>query len=176
VSFAVATSNELPLKEAIHSTNGDILQNLLYLDGQYGELDSSAIITLKFSAPVTLPGPGDVRDYVLETNGRYVLPSLRDNLSKKGENQVPLRNKLYDNCPNPFNPTTTIKYDLARASNVKITIYNILGQEVRVLVNELKKAGSYNVKFDGTNLSSGIYFCRIEAGSFIDAKKMVLVR
>ncbi len=80
------------------------------------------------------------------------------------------------NYPNPFNPSTDIKYSIPKDVNVKITVYNIAGEEVIILVNEYKSAGNYSVKFDGTNLASGIYFYRIKAGDFTDTKKMVLIK
>jgi subtilisin-like proprotein convertase family protein len=96
---------------------------------------------------------------------------------------VPDKYNLYQNYPNPFNPVTTIKFDLPRDENVKIFLYDVLGRETASLVNEFKKAGSYEIKFDGINLASGTYFYRIEArqaGSstidFVDTKKMILVK
>jgi len=83
---------------------------------------------------------------------------------------------LYQNYPNPFNPTATIRYDLPKDAKVLIKVYDIIGREVRKLVDEFKKAGSYTVSFDGTNLASGIYFYRIEAGDFVQTKKMVLIK
>lgn len=90
---------------------------------------------------------------------------------------------LSQNFPNPFNPVTTIKYALPKDVKVVIKIYDILGREVRTLVNEIRKAGYYDVKFDMSVYASGVYFYRIEvrqAGSstdeFVQAKKMVLVK
>jgi hypothetical protein len=97
--------------------------------------------------------------------------------TKKGkENLIPLVFKLYQNYPNPFNPIAVIKYDIPQNSKVLIKVYDILGREVKQLVDEFKQAGSYTINFDGTNLASGVYFYRIEAGKFIDSKKMVLVK
>jgi hypothetical protein len=84
--------------------------------------------------------------------------------------------ELYDNYPNPFNPGTTIKYELPRASHVSLTVYDILGREVSVLVNDKREAGAYEVKFDGSNLASGIYFYRIQAGSFMQTKQLLLLK
>ena len=89
---------------------------------------------------------------------------------------IPTRFELYQNYPNPFNPATTIKYDIAKATNVRISIYDVLGREVLILVNEFKKAGYYEVKLDGSSLSTGVYFYKIEAGTYVDTKKMVLVK
>jgi subtilisin-like proprotein convertase family protein len=89
---------------------------------------------------------------------------------------VPARFSLYQNYPNPFNPVTNIKFDLPKDEFVKIILYDILGREAAPVINEFKKAGTYEVKFDGSNLSSGTYFYRIEAGDFVDTKKMILVK
>ncbi|HMQ70649.1 MAG TPA: FG-GAP-like repeat-containing protein [Ignavibacteria bacterium] len=87
-----------------------------------------------------------------------------------------IENYQISNFPNPFNPTTKIYYTIPKEGNVKITIYNSIGKEVKVLVNEFKGIGSYISNFDGSNLSSGIYFYRIEAGSFIQTKRMILLK
>ncbi|NCU32403.1 MAG: T9SS type A sorting domain-containing protein, partial [Candidatus Moranbacteria bacterium] len=83
---------------------------------------------------------------------------------------------LEQNYPNPFNPATTIRYALPKDGAVRLTIYNLLGQEVTTLVNEYKLKGRYEVKFDASNLSSGMYIYRIESGSFSDSKRMMLVK
>ncbi|HMK37760.1 MAG TPA: T9SS type A sorting domain-containing protein, partial [Bacteroidota bacterium] len=83
---------------------------------------------------------------------------------------------LSQNYPNPFNPSTTIRYGLPQSSMVNLTIFNALGQQVRQLVNEEQEAGFHDVRFDGSGLSSGVYFYRIRAGSFVAAKKFVLIR
>ena len=92
------------------------------------------------------------------------------------KNSVPQNYSLSQNYPNPFNPTSTIAYALPRAGNVKLTVYDALGREVQVLVDEFKTAGTYNVTFDGSSLASGLYIYRISAGSFTDVKKMILVK
>ncbi|HEY6436067.1 MAG TPA: peptidylprolyl isomerase [Ignavibacteriaceae bacterium] len=92
------------------------------------------------------------------------------------ENEVLYRYNLEQNYPNPFNPTTDIKYQLAKHGFISISIYNALGVEITKLVNEEKPAGSYNVEFDASHLPSGIYFYRLRADSFIETRKMVLIR
>ena len=84
--------------------------------------------------------------------------------------------KLYSAYPNPFNPVTAISYQLPAVSNVNLTVYDIAGREVAILVNELQSAGTYSVTFDGSELSSGIYFARLTAGEFTAVKKMLLVK
>jgi hypothetical protein len=83
---------------------------------------------------------------------------------------------LSHNYPNPFNPSTTIEFDLPKSTYVRIEIYNAAGQKVQTLLNEKMSAGSHQVEFNAQNLSSGVYFYRIEAGEFVDVKKMILLR
>jgi hypothetical protein len=83
---------------------------------------------------------------------------------------------LYQNYPNPFNPTTTIKYSIPKASFVVVKIYDIIGEEVATLVNAQKPSGNYSVKFDASNLSSGIYFYRITSGNFMATKKLIILK
>ena len=94
----------------------------------------------------------------------------------KNQSVQPSSFTLYQNYPNPFNPTTKIKYQLPEFSNVKLTIYDVLGRQIKTLVNQEKPAGNYEVEFDGTGLPSGVYFYRIEAGKFSDTKKFVLMK
>ncbi len=87
---------------------------------------------------------------------------------------VPLTTSLGQNYPNPFNPTTIINYQLPMTNYVTLKVYNILGQEVATLVNEQKSPGTYDVNFDASRFSSGVYYYRLQAGSFTDVKKMVV--
>ncbi len=89
---------------------------------------------------------------------------------------IPKQYSLSQNYPNPFNPSTVIQYDLPKETFVTLKIYDVLGREVKTLVNEEKLAGSYKVNFDAAGLSSGIYLYRITAGKFIETKKLVLIR
>ena len=84
--------------------------------------------------------------------------------------------KLFQNYPNPFNPTTNIKYQIENNNFVTLKIYDILGREIKTLVNEKQSPGTYEVIFDGSGFPSGIYFCRINAGNFSDIKKMLLIK
>lgn len=91
-------------------------------------------------------------------------------------NCIPKGFALHQNYPNPFNPSTTIKFDIPKSSNVKLVVYNILGQQVATLVNEYMKGGSYQIIFNMPKLSSGVYFYVLTADSYRDVKKMVLIK
>jgi len=86
---------------------------------------------------------------------------------------VPKNYELNQNFPNPFNPNTVISYSLPLASNVRLIVYNSLGQAVKVLENGFKNAGTYSVNFNATELPSGTYYYKIEAGQFSQIKKMI---
>ena len=87
---------------------------------------------------------------------------------------APVKYELSQNFPNPFNPTTVIKYSIPEDNYVTIKLYNVLGKEIGTLVNDFKQAGKYKVSFDGSNLPSGIYFYTIQSGNFRQVKKMIL--
>jgi len=91
-------------------------------------------------------------------------------------NEIPSEFRLSQNYPNPFNPSTTIYYSIPELSFVTLRVYDVLGKEVATLINEEKPAGSYEVEFDANELTSGIYFYKIQAGSFVETKKMVLMK
>jgi hypothetical protein len=92
------------------------------------------------------------------------------------ENPAPVDYVLYQNYPNPFNPTTTIQYSIKERTPVELVLYDILGRVVEVLVNEEQAAGYYKVNFNAGKLASGIYIYRLKAGSFIETKKMLLIK
>ena len=89
---------------------------------------------------------------------------------------IPDKFSLSQNYPNPFNPTTNIQFDLPKQGFVSLKVYDVVGKEVATLVNEVKNVGIYDVTFDGANLSSGIYFYRLEVNDFVAVKKMLLVK
>ncbi len=97
------------------------------------------------------------------------------------KNKIPQSFRLFDNYPNPFNPTTQIKYAVNKAGNVKVVIYNILGKEIKTLVNEYTSAGNYSVTWNGCNnfgkkVTSGMYFYRLQAGDLQVTKKMLMTK
>jgi hypothetical protein len=96
--------------------------------------------------------------------------------SEKKQSKIPQSFHLFQNYPNPFNPSTMIKYDLPKEGFVSLKIYNILGKEVRTLVSEYESAGTYNITFNASDLSSGIYFYRLSSGNFAQVKKLLLLK
>jgi hypothetical protein len=83
---------------------------------------------------------------------------------------------LYQNYPNPFNPVTKIRYELPEEAAVTVTIYNMLGEEVEMLVNNVQGPGKYEVQWSAVQFASGFYICRIDAGKYISVKKLVLLK
>ena len=95
--------------------------------------------------------------------------------------QNPQKFILSQNYPNPFNPSTTIKYSIPNVethghASVQLKVYDVLGREVATLVNEQQSPGNYEVQFDASDLTSGIYFYQLRSGSFIESRKMILLR
>ena len=89
---------------------------------------------------------------------------------------VPNGYELKNNYPNPFNPNTNIEFNIAESGKVSLVIYDVLGKEVKILVNEEKSSGNYKVTFNANSLSSGIYFYVLKAGGHIFTKKMCLLK
>jgi len=112
-------------------------------------------------------------------NGREIHPILSFSLVtgiSSGTNEIPSAYKLNQNFPNPFNPSTNIKFELPKNSLVKLTVFNILGKELTTLVNERLNAGTYSVDWDASNSPSGVYFYIIEAEGFTDTKRMLMIK
>jgi hypothetical protein len=117
-----------------------------------------------FPNPVAHPGDTNVNINLTLTDVKLV------------DSGIPKTFALSQNYPNPFNPSTKIQYEIPKASFVHLTVYNVIGQQVAELVNHEQSPGKYSVTFDGANVTSGIYFYRIEAGSFVQTNKMILLK
>jgi Secretion system C-terminal sorting domain len=107
----------------------------------------------------------------IDTDGQYQYSDI-----VSVEIATPIQFELKQNFPNPFNPATNITYNLPADGFVTIKVYDIVGSEIATLVNEEKKAGSYLVKFDGADLSSGVYICTMSGSSFIKSIKMLMIK
>lgn len=108
----------------------------------------------------------------IDINGNFTY----HNLSNEVVIGIPSQYKLSQNYPNPFNPETMISYDLQSEQFMSLKVYDMTGKEVADLVNKIQPAGSYRIKFNAGNISSGVYYMRMEAGDFRDVKKMVVIR
>lgn len=107
---------------------------------------------------------------------------LRTNVAVRDEDELPKQYLLSQNYPNPFNPSTTIHFELPRAEHVILKVYNLLGEEVVTLIDEEKAAGKYDVRFDASRFTSGVYFYRLvsydpsSSQSFVSTKKIILIK
>ena len=108
----------------------------------------------------------------IDYNGNFEYHNLTDMI----EVGVPDKFALSQNYPNPFNPVTKINFDLPKDSKVDMRIYDMLGREVALLLNEVKTAGYYTINFNASRLSSGIYFYRLSTGDFTSVKKLVVIK
>jgi len=116
-----------------------------------------------------------------DTRPGYRLKLVKDKILSVNPTTIPTEYSLGQNYPNPFNPTTEISYSLPKATDVKITIFNMLGEPIKTVVNKHHEAGSYKVTWDGTNnagdvVSSGTYIYKMNAGTFTATRKMVLLK
>ncbi len=120
----------------------------------------------------------DGREILLCTDGFTQIHNMNSSISLNflSKSSMPKKFVLGQNYPNPFNPSTTIRYELPKASHVTLKVYNVLGQEVAILVNEKREAGKHQVIFDGAKLSSGMYVYRLQAANFINSKKLLILK
>jgi hypothetical protein len=130
--------------------------------------DTAALYTIKVTATDTAGASASCTFRITVTNPPTGIGEEKD--------QLPKGFVLNQNYPNPFNPTTVINYRLPSRSYVTLKVYNVLGEEVSILVNGIKEAGSYEAKFDAGRLASGVYFYRLTAGSFMFTKKLILFK
>lgn len=150
-------------KQSWHNSNPVNLQNSLYLKSKPAFFGANAW-------PWVDPSTGQVG--VLPAKARFDMLTSIGNVSTA----LPPAIELRQNYPNPFNAGTTIKYKLPRASIVNLKVYNVLGQEVATLVDESEPAGIHAVQFGGSGFSSGVYFYRLQAGEFVQTRKLLLLK
>lgn len=108
-------------------------------------------------------------------NPRFVL-SVNPQPAGRPLTAIPKSAELSQNYPNPFNPETVIRYGVPGDANVQLSVYDLLGQRVRILIDEPKTAGRYEVSFNGSRLASGLYFYKLKIGTEVLTKKMVLIK
>jgi len=129
--------------------------------------------------PIDFPvwhNPDDVaigKDAVVEAALHWIITDIKD---PKNDANLPKEYVLVQNYPNPFNSTSVIKYSIPKLSQVTIKIFSTLGEELETLVNEEKSVGTYELKWNAANLPSGVYFYQLRSGSFVETKKMILIK
>lgn len=152
-------------------------QDTIYWNFGYTASDSSADWDTIYSCAISLvwdsiPDPLDRWNF----GPKFPVKILDPITNASVENERLNSYKLFQNYPNPFNPTTKIRYETIERSFVTFKIYDVLGKEVAILVNEEKPAGDYEVEFDGKHLPSGIYIYQLNAKNYVQTRKMVLVK
>ena len=170
-----ASTNNFEVQITVSGTTNDVAGELVDASGTVVAFNNG---TSSNPFTLTAPGPGNYT-----VNAGYAGPLRWDSASVSilvtdvGENHSsPIEYRLYDNYPNPFNPSTTIRYSLTEAAFTSINIYDVVGNEVAVAVNEMQTAGTHHVTFNAAGLSSGVYYYTIQAGSFTETKKMILIK
>ena len=159
----------------------DNFQNVRTYDlANYGTLNflTPGDIFWDYFKPFAVSERGRVYFYLGKASGIYLLgwiPMLPTEVEKEGS-MITDNFALHQNYPNPFNPSTYITFELPKRVKVRISVYDVVGRLVKVLLDEEMPAGSYKVEFRGNGLPSGVYFYRLEAGNFMSVKKMVLVK
>jgi len=164
----------LPLLSAEHSEYGNVLNRLTENDARKVEVRNSDELTLIFSQALW-PLLGLKRSVLIKVNGLYI-PPFGTATNEKVVNSENGEQATISNFPNPFNPTTTLRYNLAKDSEVTLTIYDMLGRKVRTLVNGFQKSGSYKVSFDATNLATGLYIYQLKTGLEVVNGQMLYLR
>ncbi len=163
--FVTASGNlataQIRLAYGVFGTGGGMLSNSAYAAaGTIGQTVIGRSAGTTFAASAGFWGDGGV------------ILSVED----PGTTEIPAEYALRQNYPNPFNPSTTVKYELPKASQVNLSVCDMLGREVTTLVDEREEAGAHEVRFDASGLSSGVYFCRLKAGDFVQTRKLLLLR
>ncbi|HZW38123.1 MAG TPA: T9SS type A sorting domain-containing protein [Ignavibacteriaceae bacterium] len=176
VTATVLTNNQIRI--SVSGASGSVAGELVDTNGVVVAVNNSTS-----SNPFTLTAPG-AGTYTI--NAGYKNPARRygsttvsiniTGVNEKFDNSIPLEYNLYSNYPNPFNPSTMIRFSIPQSSFTTLKIYDIEGKEVASLLNEMKSAGNYEVTFNASQLPSGAYFYRIESGNFSSTKKMILLK
>jgi hypothetical protein len=170
----------LPLKAKIRVQGREYMNDStsIFSDttcGDYHRMLPTGTYTLTFKAPNHYPKT--ISGVYAKMDSTTILNvKLRPMSTGISGTETPISFSLSQNYPNPFNPATNIKYQIAKNNFVTLKIYDILGKEIMTLVNERQSTGLYEIQFDGSKLSSGIYFYKLTSGDFSDVKSMILIK
>ncbi len=172
-AFTFDSSNTLfaALEEYSYTTGRSLGRGIYYTTNQgaswtFAGLDSLAVSKLYANRNST---------YAITDRGIYIVNKTGVS-AVKNQNQIPTQYELSQNYPNPFNPTTNISFVISHSSLVTLKVYDVLGRELQTLVGEYKPAGKYSISFDASKLASGVYFYKLQAGNYINIKKMVMMK
>ena len=178
-NLKTARVENLEMLIARHNQFGDVMDQLRNEDQDYTEIFPGDEIAFTFNKG---QGSQNKKEYILKSVGRYetdtayVMKKGNNLTTQEDESIIPKENKLFDNYPNPFNPSTQIKYSIKEQGLVKLKIYDALGKAVTELVNQIQPAGTYTVNFNASRFASGIYFYSITTKDFYEVKKMILLK
>jgi len=150
-----------PKSQAFTFSNGSFARVMKYTTAETKNLCYEGIIDLADSS------------FTTTLEGKSITTFISNGMSSGIK---PLFSSVPQNYPNPFNPVTTISYPLGKPSAVKISVYDLCGHEVAILVNGMRAAGTHMVRFDGANLTSGIYFYRLQAADRVITRKMMFIK
>lgn len=157
------------IERASFSTDATLIWQKIGFVSGYGNSNSAR--EYSFIDKKVLSGKYYYRLRQIDSDGKYKYSeSIMVDLG------VPKEFRLLQNYPNPFNPATTIRYEVAKETNVSLKVYDVIGNEVATLINETKPVGTYEVVFDAANLSNGVYFYQIQAGDFTATRKLTLMK
>ncbi len=189
VTYDITASGLTPTASHFHNapvgTSGGVVRTITLINntgsGTWSSGDASQPLTdlllrelvkgkLYMNVHTTANSGGEIRGQVLSSTG------IVTSVEFLQDEPIPLGFNLTQNYPNPFNPTTVIRFAIPESSFLTLKVFDVLGKEVAVLVNEMKVAGNYNVQFEATKLVSGIYFYRLQAGNFVQTRKMILMK
>jgi len=173
-----SASATITLSVASNAINGSGIEDgTYYLNDVYNDTSSTVtFVSGAMSFSMILPAYGSAVYILSDTIIKLKVPSLTSVKTQPGTNVLPVEFSLSQNYPNPFNPSTYIEFALPKSEYVTVKIYDILGRGVTTLVDEKKEAGRYNVQWNASGFASGVYFCTMRAGAFVQTNKLLLVR
>lgn len=163
--------------------NGDSTRIEWDVEEDFDKL-GTGILRYWFSIRVETNNPTYVFSLIAFSRLKFIYPNGSEEIvdfnftgvGVENEPTTPDKFELSQNFPNPFNPTTSIKFSVPQTQYVSLKVYDVLGTEVATLVDEEKFAGNYNVQFNGSSLASGVYLYRLQAGNFVQTKKLILMK
>lgn len=171
-----ASATDLQVAITVNGTTSSVAGELVDANGTVVAVNNS---TGNNPFTLTAPAPGiyTVNAGFKNPNRRWDSVMVDISVTDIGENASnPILYKLYDNYPNPFNPSTKIKFSIPSSEFVTLKVYEVLGSEVATLINEEKPAGNFEITWNAESVPSGVYFYTLQAGNFVESRKMILMK